>query len=338
MRPRRRQTFDALSVSALDLFASSLGVFMLLSLMLFPFFLKQPAVQARLQAARAEHGAAAAGLAAAVAAERQAAAAQQRAAAALTAAAAERDRAATEAAAAATQAAVTRSAARAAAAAQAAAAPPRPPAPVAPPQTGGKPGVAIAALDLVLVMDTTGSMRDEIADVQASLVGTLNVLGRLTGSLRVGFVAYKDRGEAYVTRVLPLRPVGGGAEAEIVAFVRSITAGGGGDEPEAVDDALAAAVAMAWRPEAEGRILVIGDARARPDGSARALAQAAAFRASAGVPGQRTVGSVFTGRAPADRAFFQQLAAAGGGDFAQNPGRIIEAVMLSVVRERGAAP
>jgi hypothetical protein len=314
-----------LSVSALDLFASSLGVFMLLSLMLFPYFLKRPALDAALLQARdalaraeASRSASATELTQAetrrAAAERARAAARQRAAAADAAAADALRR-------------------KAAAQARAAAVVPAP-APV-PATPAKKPGVAIGDLDLMLVMDTTGSMRDELADVQASLLATLTLLGKLTGSLRVGFVAYKDRGEAYVTRVFPLRPAAGDEAGDIVAFVRALQAGGGGDDPEAVDEALAPAVAQAWRPQAEGRIILIGDARARPDGAARALALAQSFRASAPSPtASRSVATIFTGNTPADREFFRQLAAAGGGDFAQHQGRVLETVMLSLLPKR----
>ncbi len=49
-------------------------------------------------------------------------------------------------------------------------------------------------------MDTTGSMRRELADLQANLLGIIRVLSRLAELLRIGFVAYKDRGEPYLTR------------------------------------------------------------------------------------------------------------------------------------------
>ena len=46
----------------------------------------------------------------------------------------------------------------------------------------------IVDLDLVFVMDTTGSMRSELADIQVSLLGIIRVLHRLAPSLSVGFV------------------------------------------------------------------------------------------------------------------------------------------------------
>lgn len=306
---------------------------MLLSLMLFPFFLRKPAVDAALDQAVIEHGLALRARDLAARAALDAEAGERAAAAALAAATAARERAA----AAAEQAAARRARVATSAAARQAATPLPPPLPAPTAPAAGKPGVAIGALDLVLVMDTTGSMRDELDDVQASLLATLRLLRKLSGSLRIGFVAYKDRGEDYVTRVFPLRPVAAGGDGEIGNFVAAIRAGGGGDAAEAVDDALAAAVAMDWRADAAGRIIVIGDAPARPDGEARALAQAAAFSTSGGAAGRRRVDSIFTGGNSADRGFFQRLAAAGGGDFAQHQGRIIERVMLSIIEDPASA-
>ena len=57
---------------------------------------------------------------------------------------------------------------------------------------------AIRDLDLSFVIDTTGSMRHEIADMQANLIGVINILNRLRVRLRTGVVAYKDRGEVYL--------------------------------------------------------------------------------------------------------------------------------------------
>ncbi len=67
--------------------------------------------------------------------------------------------------------------------------------------------LSISDLDLVFVMDTTGSMREELQDLQANLVGVIRILSRLAASLRVGFVAFKDTDAAYLTQEFPLSPM-----------------------------------------------------------------------------------------------------------------------------------
>lgn len=336
MRARRRQSFEILSVSALDLFASSLGVFMLLSLMLIPYYLKKPAAEAQVTALAAQVASAEASVGEG---ERRAAEAEARRQQALAtkARAAERvenaEAAVAAAAASLKQAEAASAEAEAAqqAAAKAAQAAPRP----LPPRRSG---VVIDDLDLVIVMDATGSMRDELADVQSSLVGIVRVLGRLAASLRVGFVAYKDRGDEFLTRVHPLTPVAGGRAGDLLAFVRGFRAGGGGDDPEPIDVALTQALAMPWRAGAQARILVIGDAQVHPANAARTLEMAEAFRRSSPSPQlPRTVSAIYTGPpGTADEAFFRRLAAAGGGDFAVHQGAIMESVLLAVLK--GAVP
>ena len=58
MLSRPRRTLDLLSISALDLFASALGVFVLMAVLLFPFYLKQPSIEADLEGATAQMAAA----------------------------------------------------------------------------------------------------------------------------------------------------------------------------------------------------------------------------------------------------------------------------------------
>ncbi len=184
------------------------------------------------------------------------------------------------------------------------------------------------------MVDTTGSMRRELADLQANLIGIIRVLSRLASSLRVGFVAYKDRGEFYLTKVYPLERMNDAHAAELVNFVNGLSAEGGGDDPEPVDEALKAALAMPWRADAQGRIIIIGDAPTHAHRQGQALAFAEQFRRSS--PGQqapRTVSAIYTGESLALRHFFERLAAAGGGDLSDHQGQMVESVLLSVLKD-----
>jgi Mg-chelatase subunit ChlD len=318
MRIVRRQPLEMLTISALDIFASALGVFMLVAVLMFPYYLKQPALEAEQAGAEAELAAAADD---AVHARR-----------AVEEAMAERIAAETT---------VTAARARlsdAEAAAARAAQQPEPQEVGAPaePETKGeqKVRIAIADLDLVFVMDTTGSMRGELADLQANLVGIIRVLARLASSLRVGFVAFKDRGDAYLTRVYPLERMNAAHIDELLSFVEGLRAQGGGDDPEPVDEALQAALAMPWRADAQGRIIVIGDAPVHPHRHAQTLAFAEQFhRSSPGEQAPRSVSAIYTGDSLAPRPFFEQLATAGGGDLSVHQGQMIESVLLSVLRD-----
>ena len=77
---------------------------------------------------------------------------------------------------------------------------------------------------------------------------------------------------------------------------------------------------------------VVGDAPARRPTWNKTFASVQEFSESAPPPGlPRYVSAVFSGNRPADRAFFEQLARAGGGDFIAHRGQMMESVLLSVL-------
>ncbi len=111
-------------------------------------------------------------------------------------------------------------------------------------------------IDVAFVVDATGSMGDEISYLQAEL---LDVVRRVQDSLpaadlQLGSVFYRDQTDAYLTRTQPLTP----RFDEVLAFIKAQSAGGGGDYPEAVDDALVAAIdSLQWRTTASTRLLFL---------------------------------------------------------------------------------
>ncbi len=317
MRSRKMRALEVLSISALDLFASALGVFILMSVLLFPFYLKSPSVEAAVDGARAESSNAHAALEDMRTRVADAEEKRRQAEARLAKAASEQEEAAEDLAAA-------TEAARAVQIVQ-----PKPKPKTSAPK---KRLITIGDLDLVFVMDATGSMRDEIADVQRSMLSIIRVLEQLAPSLQVGFVAFKDRTDPYVTQAYPLNPMTATNLKRIQGFVRSLHAHGGGDKPEPVGAALRVAVQMKWRPNALGRIVVIGDAPAHSPDWKRTFELAAGFRRSSppGNPNRRVSG-IFTGNNRPGRDFYTRLARAGGGDLITHRGRIMESVMLSIL-------
>lgn len=116
------------------------------------------------------------------------------------------------------------------------------------------------AVDVALVVDTTGSMADEVERLRSTLQ---SVVARLTSHpsmpfVRVGGVLYRDVGDVYVTR-----PFGFSADmAGIQHALDAVQVGGGGDGPEAVQEALDLAVhGLTWGGPGTLRLLfLIGDA------------------------------------------------------------------------------
>jgi hypothetical protein len=142
-----------------------------------------------------------------------------------------------------------------------------------------------AALDLMFVVDTTGSMGDELHYLQTELT---DIVGRVQRGaeqelrIRTSANFYKDQGDAYVVRSHPFST----DLDQTLAQLRAEHASGGGDYPEALDLALADAVEQhAWSESAVARIVfVITDAPAH-DGLAigRQLQRTAAVAASKGI-------------------------------------------------------
>ena len=107
-------------------------------------------------------------------------------------------------------------------------------------------------LDVMFVVDATGSMRDEINFLKAELT---DVITRVHSdeSLRIASLFYKDISDSYLMKYCPFK----NDIADLMPFIHSKSAGGGGDFPEAVDLALAEALTKDWNPEATNRLLFL---------------------------------------------------------------------------------
>ena len=119
----------------------------------------------------------------------------------------------------------------------------------------------MAQLDLVFLIDATGSMGPYIHEVRTRLLELVSALERspLCQSLRLGIVSYRDhppQDHSYVTRVVPLT----NDIERVHAAVSEVAASGGGDGPEAVTDGLFDLVRLAWRPSAAKAVVWFGDA------------------------------------------------------------------------------
>jgi hypothetical protein len=141
----------------------------------------------------------------------------------------------------------------------------------------GSPAQPVRNFDLMIALDSTGSMGDEIEFLKSELGSILADIQRAYPDLniRVGLVSYRDIGDDYVTRTDPLTPNFGVIEQRL-----GITRGtGGGDMPEAMDQALIRAVGQNWRPDAVKTLLLVADAPPHDNLQGRAFAAAEAARA-----------------------------------------------------------
>src|SRR5437764_8249993 len=104
-------------------------------------------------------------------------------------------------------------------------------------------------LEMVFVLDTTGSMGGLIEGAKQRIWGIINEVMQTPAhpNVRVGLVAYRDVGDEYVTKVLPLTS----DLDKVYTTLMDYRADGGGDTPEDVRRALADGVAQAgWAKDA----------------------------------------------------------------------------------------
>lgn len=116
-------------------------------------------------------------------------------------------------------------------------------------------------VEVVFCLDTTGSMGGLIEGAKQKIWSLCNQIagGKPTPELKVGLVAYRDRGDQYVTKVFDLTDDLDAIHGHLMGF----QADGGGDEPESVNEALHVALNKIQWSEDKGVLRIIylvGDA------------------------------------------------------------------------------
>jgi Mg-chelatase subunit ChlD len=121
--------------------------------------------------------------------------------------------------------------------------------------------LAAKRVEVVFVLDTTGSMGGLIHAAKEKIWSIASTLAQAQQApeISMGLVAYRDRGDAYVTQVVDLNRDLDSMYAKLMDF----SADGGGDGPEAVNEALEAAIhRLSWSqdPNTYKVVFLVGDA------------------------------------------------------------------------------
>lgn len=116
-------------------------------------------------------------------------------------------------------------------------------------------------VEVVFALDTTGSMGGLIQAAKEKIwsIATTMAQAQPAPEIRMGLVAYRDRGDEYVTRVVDLSSDLDTMYATLMEF----RADGGGDGPESVNQALYDAVHnMSWSQDTKAYkvVFLVGDA------------------------------------------------------------------------------
>ncbi|BBE72176.1 vWA domain-containing protein [Oharaeibacter diazotrophicus] len=207
------------------------------------------------------------------------------------------------------------------------------------------PAVALAAPDgqqrpverveVAFVLDTTGSMADLIDGAKKKIWSIADEIRRTRpdADIRFALVGYRDRGDVYVTDVTALTGDLHGLYGRLVGY----EADGGGDWPEAVNEALATAVnRLEWTDGGATRrmVFLVGDAPPHMD-----YIQDVAFTDTLKIAERRgiVVNAVQAGAAEDTEVAWRAIAALGKGDYVAIPQsgnvRVIETPYDQQIRE-----
>lgn len=170
-------------------------------------------------------------------------------------------------------------------------------------------------IEVVFVLDTTGSMGGMIEAAKEKIwsIASSMAAAQPTPELRMGLVAYRDRGDEYVTRVVDLSSDLDAMYAKLM----ELQAAGGGDTPESVNQALYDAVhRIGWSsdPQAYRTIFLVGDApphRHYPNDVQYSVTMAVAVERGI------VVNTIQCGTYQATTAEWRAIARLGGGEYFQ---------------------
>lgn len=168
-------------------------------------------------------------------------------------------------------------------------------------------------VEVVFVLDTTGSMGGLIEGAKQKIWWLANQIldGEPAPEIKVGLVAYRDKGDEYVTRVVDLNEDLDTVYGQLMSF----RAQGGGDGPEHVNRALHEAVhEVTWSEDDETLkiIFLVGDAPPHIDYEDQYDYEVACEDA---VTRDIIVNTIQCGQVPETTNYWNEIARLGEGEF-----------------------
>ena len=132
-------------------------------------------------------------------------------------------------------------------------------------------------LDVVVVVDGTGSMQLIIDDVKAKMAQLVSAIHRLVPIARVGMVVFGGKGKKMGIQPLTLNP------QKLVDFLSGLHAEGGDEWEEDLAGGVDTAIRqMDWKPYAKKVIVLVGDSPPKKDDFQPLIAEIHQFRSNNG--------------------------------------------------------
>jgi len=170
-------------------------------------------------------------------------------------------------------------------------------------------------IEVSFVLDTTGSMNLLLAGAKQKIwtIARQVAAGKPSPAIRISLIGYRDRGDQYVTKVFDLSDDLDAVYGHLMEF----QAGGGGDTPESVNQALNEAVTkVSWSkdPGALKVIFLVGDAPPHMDYSDDVkYPETLRLAKQAGI----VIIAIQCGNYPPTTASWTDIATSSGGGFVQ---------------------
>src|SRR6185369_677858 len=168
-------------------------------------------------------------------------------------------------------------------------------------------------MEMVFVLDTTGSMGGLLTGAKQRIWGIVNDVMQSSSlsSVKVGLVAYRDRGDQYITQVLPLTE----DLDKVYSTLMDYEAQGGGDEKEDVRQGLLDGVARAgWSQSSSNNaqiLFLVGDAPPHDYADERDPLATADLAVKQGI----IVNTIQCGTSPTTKVVWEAIARRGQGQY-----------------------
>lgn len=195
-------------------------------------------------------------------------------------------------------------------------------------------------LDIAFVIDSTGSMADEIEEVKENVTALAGQIAAIDSDYRLALVEYKDE-EAEESEFQARLDLA--FSNDVSAFdlaLSKLEATGGGDYAESVYSGLMTALGLDWRAGAKKIVVQIGDAPAKdPEPLTGFTLRAVQSKALSVDPA--TVDTIQSGEEEEASSSFSAIAAATGGQYVQLPESGLSGLVPAIsseVRRNTTAP
>jgi len=136
-------------------------------------------------------------------------------------------------------------------------------------------------LDVVLVVDSTGSMQQVLKELTDRMTVLARTLHRLVPTARVGVVAFRDRDDdEFVTHYVDLTR----NPAKVRDFLAGLRASGGGDWEDGVWEGLETAIeSLSWAKDAKKVVILVGSSPPHDEDIPTVLSLVSNFKSRGGI-------------------------------------------------------